>query len=216
MSAEIPTVDTLSITGPKRWLREAENSLVVVALAAMTVLPLLEILLRKVAHTGISNVGAIVQHLTLCVGVFGGALAARDQRLLSLSPISQWLKGRWKIVASVLSQGWAATICIFLCAASVEFLISQKGLGQELAYGIQKWWVQLVMPVGFAAVAIRLIWHAGETFPARLLTLAVALTIAGVARTMGARQSAGRAATGAAAGRAEPQRRGDRICGLDA
>ena len=95
MSAEIPTVDVRSLAGPKRWLREAENSLVVVALAAMTLLPLMEIVLRKLAHTGISNVSAIVQHLTLCVGVFGGALAARDQRLLALSPISQWLKGGW-------------------------------------------------------------------------------------------------------------------------
>ncbi|MBL9167676.1 MAG: TRAP transporter large permease subunit [Verrucomicrobiales bacterium] len=182
MSAEIPTVDPRNITGPWRWLREAENSLVVVALAAMTLLPLLEIVLRKVAQTGISNVSAIVQHLTLCVGVFGGALAARDQRLLSLSPISQWLKGQWKILASVLSQGWAAAICIFLCAASVDFLISQKGLGQELAYGVQKWWIQLVMPIGFGAVALRLVWHSGETAAVRLITLAIALAIAGVGR----------------------------------
>ena len=182
MSAEIPTVDASSIKGPWRWAREAENSLVVLALAAMTLLPLLEIVLRKVAHTGISNVSAIVQHLTLCVGVFGGALAARDQRLLSLSPISQWLKGWWKMIASILSQGWAAAICIFLCAASVEFLGSQKGLAQELAYGIPKWWIQLVMPVGFAAVAIRLVWHAGDAWMARLATLLVALGIAAVGR----------------------------------
>lgn len=182
MSAEIPTVDVASITGPRRWLREAENSLVVVSLAAMTLLPLLEIVLRKLFQTGISNVSAIVQHLTLCVGVFGGALAARDARLLALSPISQWLKGGWKTGAAVLSQGWAAAICVFLCAASVEFVLSQRALTQELAYGVQKWWIQLVMPAGFAVVAIRLIWHSGNTLTTRLITLALAAAIAGAVR----------------------------------
>ena len=64
----------------------AENWLLVVPLAAMLLLPVAEIVLRRVFKTGISGSSVIVQHLTLIVGMLGGAIAARDGRLLALSP----------------------------------------------------------------------------------------------------------------------------------
>jgi len=85
-----------------RWLRRCENGLTVAALAAMMLLPVAEIVLRAVFKTGISGSSAIVQHLTLIVGMLGGALAARDGRLLALSPAQTLLKGRWKSAAHIL------------------------------------------------------------------------------------------------------------------
>src|SRR5690349_17889022 len=80
-------------TGPWRYLREAENLLLVIPLILMVLLPVTEIILRMVFNTGISGSSAIVQHLTLIVGMFGGAVAARDGRLLALSPVQTLLKG---------------------------------------------------------------------------------------------------------------------------
>ena len=78
------------------WVRQAENILLIVPLSAMLLLPVLEILLRSLFHTGISGSSMIVQHLTLIVGMLGGAVAARDERLLALSPAQTLLKGRAK------------------------------------------------------------------------------------------------------------------------
>ena len=58
------------------WLRRAaraEDWVLTVSLAAMMVLPLLEAVLRKVAHTGISGQTSIEQHLVLITGMLGGA-----------------------------------------------------------------------------------------------------------------------------------------------
>ncbi|MBI1839975.1 MAG: TRAP transporter large permease subunit [Verrucomicrobia bacterium] len=180
MSAEIPTFDIRSFSGSKRWRLEAENSIVVLALAAMMLLPLLEILLRKFAARGIPNVSALVQHLTLLVGVVGGALAARDQRLLALSPLSDSLKGRWRRAAAVLSQGWSAAVCVWLVVASLRFIDGERRLSQELALGIPKWWVQCALPIGFASIAARLVWHSGAAFLEKGLTLAVAALLLAV------------------------------------
>ena len=76
-----------------------ENVVVSFALAAMVLLPLAEAFLRKFFQAGISGSTSIVQHLTLVVGMMGGALAARDNRLLSLSTLSNLLKGRLKDAA---------------------------------------------------------------------------------------------------------------------
>ena len=61
-----------------RWLRASENLFLVVPLAAMLLLPVLEILMRTIFKTGISGSSAIVQHLTLIVGMLGGAGLLRD------------------------------------------------------------------------------------------------------------------------------------------
>jgi len=68
--------------GRRRWLRAGEDSLVTIALGALVILPLLEIVLRRLFHWGISGATAIQQHLTLVISLLGGMLAARDRRLL--------------------------------------------------------------------------------------------------------------------------------------
>jgi len=79
-----------------RAIHQTENLLTVAALLAMMTLPVVEIVLRTVFKRGISGSSAIVQHLTLIVGMMGGAIAAREGRLLALSPVQTLLKGRWK------------------------------------------------------------------------------------------------------------------------
>jgi tripartite ATP-independent transporter DctM subunit len=163
------------------WLVTAENLALIVPLAAMMLLPVVEILLRRLFQTGISGSSAIVQHLTLIVGMVGGAVAARDERLLALSPAQTLLKGRAKVAARIFSGGFAAAISAFLCVASVQYVFDVKPLGRILVYGIPVWIVQLILPWGFGLVACRLVWHASTRWGGRLLALAVALAVAGLA-----------------------------------
>src|SRR5215469_1352546 len=71
------------------WLRSAENMALTLVLLGMVTLPLLEAVLRKTLHTGIIGVTLIVQHLGLLVGMIGGAIAARDCRLLALFTVKE-------------------------------------------------------------------------------------------------------------------------------
>jgi len=166
-----------------RWrqrLRQGENSLIVAALAAMMALPVVEIILRHLFKTGISGSSAIVQHLTLIVGMLGGALAARDGRLLALSPAQTLLKGRWKSAAQVFSSGAAAAVTFFLCVASAKYVMAVKPLGKVLVYGIPVWIIQLILPLGFGMIALRLVWRASEQWRGRL----IALVLAGIAAAL--------------------------------
>ena len=64
------------------WLRRLEDGLVCLALAALVLLPLAEIVLRATFKIGISGSNAVVQHMTLIIGMLGGAVAARENRLV--------------------------------------------------------------------------------------------------------------------------------------
>lgn len=166
-----------------RWLRilcQGENLLIVAALATMMLLPVVEILLRKLIHTGVSGSSSIVQHLTLIVGMLGGAIAAREGRLLALSPAQTLLKGGAKAAARLFSSGFGAAICVFLCLSSYGYVMAMKPLGKILVYGIPVWVVQLILPLGFGLIALRLVWRGSATWWGRGGVLAIAAGVAAV------------------------------------
>src|SRR5712691_7005250 len=154
-----------------RWLWEAESLLLPLGLAALMLLPLIEIAGRKVVHGGLSGSAAFQQHLVLIIGLLGGMFAARDRRLLALSTLTNFLKGRWQTFARVFSSAFAAGITIFLCLAALQLVQSEKGGGAMLAYGIPRWTVQLIMPLGFGVIASRLLWHAADSWRGRMVAV---------------------------------------------
>lgn len=162
-----PKITTTTSQGG--WLRWLEDRLVCLALVALVVLPLAEIVLRATFHTGISGTNALVQHMTLVIGMLGGAVAARENRLLGLSTGSAFLKGRLKSGAALFSDAVAAAISLFLSVASYQFVLTEREAGSVLAYNLPVWVILCVMPVGFGLVAVRLLYHAAESWKFRAL-----------------------------------------------
>jgi C4-dicarboxylate transporter, DctM subunit len=157
-----------------------ENLLLALALALMALIPLAEAALRSTFGVGISGSASLVQHLCLVVGMVGGAVAARENRLLSLATTELMADGWWKTPARIFANGFAAAIAATLALAAWQFVTVERQAGQVLVYGIRIWMVQLVMPAGFALVALRLVWHASKTWKGRAATLALAVAMAGL------------------------------------
>jgi tripartite ATP-independent transporter DctM subunit len=161
-------------------LHAAENWAVSLILAAMVLIPLAESLLRPTLGIGIPGSATIVQHLTLLVGMVGGAIAARENRLLSLSTAATFLKGRWYTAANVYAYSFAAAISLLLGTAGVQYVASEREAARILVYGIPVWVVQAALPAGFLIVALRLLWHAAATFRTRLVALALASLVVAI------------------------------------
>jgi C4-dicarboxylate transporter, DctM subunit len=132
-----------------------ENGLMVVALALMLALPLAESLLRRVFGIGIIGSAVFVQHLVLYVGMLGSVIAARNGRLLSISFVTTYLKGKWKTAASVYANSFAILIACYLVIASIQFILAKNTVGDTLIHGIPLWPILLIMPIGFALIAGR-------------------------------------------------------------
>lgn len=159
-----------------RRLGAAEDLLVALLLAAMVILPLLEIALRQ-SSRGLPSAPEFLRHLTLLVGMAGGALAAREGRLLALASPPEHasaLRRRGRAAAG----GVGAAVCGWLGLAGARFVTEERLGGATLAYGIPLWCVQLALPLGFGLVAARLVLRAAETPSARLGVLAVAVAAA--------------------------------------
>lgn len=184
MEAILSNVREMAMASPPpQWrlrLRQFENSIVVLCLAAMILLPLAEALLRRFFHAGISSSASLVQHFCLVLGMVGGAIAARDERLLSLSTLSTFLKGRPKSAAQIAGHAFGAAISGVLCFAAFQFVQQERIAGAAIAYGIQRWIVEAVMPLGFGLISVRLIWNASKGWKGRLMALVIVALIISV------------------------------------
>src|SRR5438876_8046587 len=102
-SARLATVE-IEPVGHERGDVRIEDIAVSLTLSAMVLLPLVEIVLRRTLGTGVEGASLIVQHLALVAGMLGGAIAAREGRMLALSTLGDsFLRGKVQIVARVIT-----------------------------------------------------------------------------------------------------------------
>jgi len=140
----------------RRWgWRQAENTLSVMVLTAMTLLPIAEIVSRKLRLTGIPGGPIFVQHLTLWVALAGAALAARSDQLLSLAGRS-FLPTKWQPSAHNFTSAIAVAVSSCLAWASLRFVLAERAGGAMIAGGVPRWMAQAVLPAGFVLIAWRL------------------------------------------------------------
>jgi tripartite ATP-independent transporter DctM subunit len=129
----------------------------------------------------------VVQHLTLWVALVGASLAARSDRLLALST-QRFLGARWRGPAGIFTSGLAAGITASLCYASADMVSIERQAGDIVAWGIPSWAILLVLPIGFASIAIRIVWHASDGWRGRsaaALGLAIPLLFGAVPTSAG-------------------------------
>ncbi len=146
----------------------------------MVLLPLAEAVARKLFSSAIPGAGPFVQHLTLVVAFLGAALAAREGKLLALATGELLPDGPVGRVARRFAATVGALASALLFRASLDLTLSEREFGSTLPLGVPVWWVQLVLPIAFLAIALRLVGRSGEGWKARLpaiLGLAAGLAI---------------------------------------
>ena len=151
MSQALPPPET---TGPSTPFQTFENFFSVAALSLMTLLPVIEMMTRQFRWPGIPGSAIVVQQLTLWIGMLGGMLASRSDRLLGLSSTS-FLPESWREPAKVLSGTALAAVSTCLAWASYVFVTSERDSGSYLLPGVPKWTALSIMLIGFAIVLVR-------------------------------------------------------------
>jgi tripartite ATP-independent transporter DctM subunit len=133
----------------------------------MAVLPLLEIVLRRAFGVGIPGSGPIVQHLALWVGFLGGAIAARDGKLLALASGTFIPEGPWRRAAETFAAAISSCMAGLLAWGGVQLLVAEREAGSVIGAGIPTWVAQMPLPLGFALISLRLVWRAGPRWTGR-------------------------------------------------
>ena len=150
-----------------RFLQQGEELVASVALAAMVLLPLAEIVVRPIFSGGIPGSIPFVQHLTLWVGFLGAAIAARDGKLIALATATFIPEGRARHATQVFAACVGAVVSMILAAGAYDLMRLDMEDGTVIAAGVKVWVAQLVLPVSFAVIGSRLVWRASPTWAGR-------------------------------------------------
>ncbi len=151
----------------------------------MMALPAASSLTRRIWNQDLPGSSVLAQHITLWVGFLGAALATLTGRHLALSTLDVVPRGLAAACRRVLRTGGLGRD---LRAAGGRLLPAGPGgvAGlNQVAFGIREAWSQLVMPVGFALMALRFAWRADAGGPRNLALRAAAVLVMGGALLLG-------------------------------
>ncbi|MEE8195902.1 MAG: TRAP transporter small permease, partial [Acidiferrobacterales bacterium] len=140
---------TLQSAGTK-----AENAVTALALLAIVLLPLIEVVARALIGLGIPGSIDYVRHLTLWVAFLGAGVAARDGKHLSLG-FAAFLRGRWRLAASIVAGSVATAVAFLLAWASLEMVRADSIMTSTLGGVIPQWVAEVIMPIGFTIIGAR-------------------------------------------------------------
>src|SRR5512143_3716344 len=130
---DVPALKDAELARPKRLLTRGENLLISFVLGVLVFLPLQDIVLRGTSLVFPAS-SAVQSYLTLFICMIGGAIAAREGRLLALSTVTTFLKGRFKEYARFSSGVFAAAVTVLLMCAGLTFVHHTRESGDILAY----------------------------------------------------------------------------------
>ena len=153
-----------------------EDVLLTLVLGTMVLLPLTEVVMRASMGNGLFVGSTLLQHLTLVMGMLGAAIAARENRLLALSTAEFSKRSTWKLL-QLFSKSFAAAVCIALTVASMNFVLAEISAGKILGLGVPIWWIQMVLPIGFGLITLRLIQNTSPKIFVRFSTWLCAIGI---------------------------------------
>jgi C4-dicarboxylate transporter, DctM subunit len=189
------TAPTPAATSEREKLgTSVERGLVAFLLLAMVLLPALSTLSRRLLGRELPGAAVLAQHITLWVGFLGALLATISGHHLALSTVDVLPAGWPRRAARFFGHVISAATTALLAYGSVKLVQSEWGGFGVVALGIKVAWSQLVMPVGFAVMALRFAWRAGDAgegasrwaFRAAALALAAAAFLLGKAAPSGA------------------------------
>ncbi len=149
-----------------RLLLLLEDGLLASTLGLMILLAALQILLRNAWATGISWGDPVLRVLVLWVTLLGAMAATRDHNHIRIDLLSRYLPARASRWSRRISDLFAAGVCALLAWHSGRFVFFEWQDGSILFAHVPAWVCELIMPLGFAIMALRFLLSSALGGPA--------------------------------------------------
>lgn len=151
-----------------RWLHRFEDGLIAVAVLVLVLLAGTQIVLRNLFDTGFSWADPLLRALVLWTAVLGALAAARENKHIGLDVITHFATGRTAALLRFVALGFAAVVCALMAWYGIDLVKLDLDSGSVAFSGVPVWMVELIVPVGFALLAVRLGVHAFLKPPPRI------------------------------------------------
>lgn len=150
----------MSQTGFQRvlnHLHRIEDGVLAVAVFALVLLASTSIVLRMGFDTGLPWLDPLLRTLVLWLAMLGAMAAAREQRHIGLDIAARWLPRPAARVVRLLTYGFAAAVSAVLAWQAYRMVHDEHSFGSVAFASVPTWAVQLILPIGLAVIALRLL-----------------------------------------------------------
>jgi TRAP-type C4-dicarboxylate transport system permease small subunit len=142
----------MRIEAAGRWL---EDTLLVGLFAGLTLVAVMQIVLRNLGLAGFVWADGLVRIGVLWIALLGAVAASRDQKHIAIDLARRLLPARFWRPISIVVNAFAATVCGFLAYYSWTFVRDSRVFGDTLFGDWPAWLFQLILPVAFALISYR-------------------------------------------------------------
>jgi TRAP-type C4-dicarboxylate transport system permease small subunit len=146
-----------------RALARVETVFLVTFLTVMIILAFAQVVMRNLFGTGFLWGDPLVRQMVLWAGFIGAALATSEDRHISVDAITKFLSPRIRRISKVVTSLAAAVVTYFLGSAALTFLADEKKSNNEILQGIPSWIGLIIIPAGYALIALHFLLIAIET-----------------------------------------------------
>lgn len=133
------------------------STLVVFFLSSMVLISFTQVILRNFFSTGIGWGDVVLRYLVIAVGMFGATLAARQGRQISIDVFSRILPEAARKVVTWLIGLFTIVVSSAMGQAAIVFVRGEHEFGTEIYPGLEAWYFQLVIPIGFFLIAFQVL-----------------------------------------------------------
>ena len=145
--------------GPLSWLRRivllVEDGLLAFTLGSMVLLAGTQILLRNVFDSGIAWGDPTLRVMVLWVALLGAMVATRNGNHIRIDILTHILSGKYHHIAHRLTDLFACIVCALLAWHGGRFVVFEWEDGSLLFGSVPAWICEIIIPVGFAVMALR-------------------------------------------------------------
>jgi TRAP-type C4-dicarboxylate transport system permease small subunit len=142
------------------WARAIETWLIVAILGGLVLLGAGQIVLRNVFSIGLSWGDGLARLAVFWLALLGGLAASREARHITMGALARWFPARVRRVTSVCADLFGGGVSALLAWHSLRFVLDSREFGDLLLDGVPAWWLQAVMPVAFALMALQFLVQA--------------------------------------------------------
>lgn len=148
--------DTIAhIKKARSLLLRIEDGFLVTLLLAILAMAVTQIVLRNVFETGIIWGDVLVRILVLWIGMTGAVVASRRGEHINVDIVTRYLSAAARSVVSSVVSILTAVVCSVASFYSFKFVAAEAEFGGSAFAGIPVWICQVIIPIGFAVIALR-------------------------------------------------------------
>ncbi|MEN8204434.1 MAG: TRAP transporter small permease subunit [Pseudomonadota bacterium] len=150
-----------------RWLHNMEDGLLGLILFTMVVLASSQVIMRNLFDSGFSWGDPLLRLLVLWLGLMGAMVATRLDRHLTVDALLRVLPPALQRITRFMTKLATAAVCALLAWHSAR-LVAIDYEYQSLVIGsIPAWIGDLILPIAFTVMTLRLVLQAIMLFRAR-------------------------------------------------